>query len=166
MTNLWNKSDLPHKGWTCLEVFDVRANGETSDKAKYETCEMCGNEKIRFVHIMSHAKHPEGLRVGCQCAEKMSGDYANPKEREKELRNCAARREKWLGRKWKTSRKGHPWLKSGDYVVVVCAEGLNPRRYRLFIGERRGQRLYDSENIAKLATFDAIEKMKLIKKSG
>lgn len=160
MSNLWNKPDIPHKGWTCSDVFDVRANDEPPDEVNYETCEMCGNERIRFVHLMRHPEHPTELRVGCQCAEKMSGDYVTPKEREKGLRSRAARREKWLTRKWKMSRKGHPWLKAGDFHIVVCSEGQNPIHYRLFINERRGQRLYPSENTAKLAAFDAIEKMK------
>ena len=143
-----------------MDVFDVRADDESADEANYETCEMCGNERIRFVHLMRHPEHSTELRVGCTCAEKMSGDYATPKEREKGLRSRAARREKWLARKWKTSRKGHPWLKSGAFHIVVCLEGKQTTCYRLFINERRGQRIYDSENAAKLAAFDAIEKMK------
>jgi hypothetical protein len=102
--NLWNKPDIPHKGWTCSDVFDVRANDEPPDEVNYETCEMCGNERIRFVHLMRHSE--------------------------------------------------------GDFHIVVCSEGQNPIHYRLFINERRGQRLYPSENTAKLAAFDAIEKMK------
>lgn len=160
MSSQWNTPNVPHKGWKCLDVVDVRGGGESEDEANYEVCQMCGQERIRFVHIMQHTAMPDGLRVGCICAEKMSDDYVAPKQREREVRNRSTRRSKWLTRKWKVSRNGHPWLKAGDYHVVVCSEGRQPVQYRLFINERRGQRLYPSELTAKLASFDAIEKMK------
>lgn len=164
MSNRWDKPDIPHKGWTCADMFDVRADGESVEEANYEACEMCGNERIRFVHLMRHQQHDGELRVGCVCAEKMSGDYQTPKKREQVLRSRAVRRAKWLTRRWKTSRKGHPWLKAGDFHIVVSQENLNPARYRLYINERRGQRTYNSEDAAKLAAFDAIELMKQRKK--
>lgn len=157
MSGLWNKPDVPHKGWKCLDVVDVRGDGEAEDAA-YEECQMRGQERIRFVHVMHHPAVPEDLRVGCICAEKMSDDYVGPKRRENEVRNRSSRRAKWLTRKWKVSRKGYPWIKAGDYHVVVCAE--KPAQYRLFINEKRGTRVYPSEAAAKLAAFDAIELMK------
>lgn len=81
--NLWNQSDIPHKGWVCVDVID----NETADA----TCEMCGNERIRYVHAMSHPQNNLQLDVGCVCAEKMTNDYVNPKRRERALRNKAAR---------------------------------------------------------------------------
>ena len=65
--NLWDQPDVPHKGWIFLDVIDT----ETAEA----TCEMCGNERIRYVHMMAHADYPERLSVGCVCAEKMSDDY-------------------------------------------------------------------------------------------
>jgi hypothetical protein len=81
--NLWNQADIPHKGWIFLDVIDT----ETAEAI----CEMCGNERIRYVHMMAHADHSERLSVGCVCAEKMSDDYVNPRKRERELRNKTAR---------------------------------------------------------------------------
>ncbi len=80
----------------------VASAGET-DSA---TCQMCGNEKIRYVHIMEHPDLDESFDVGCVCAEKMSGDYEGPKRREAKLRNRAARRTRWLQRKWRVSPRG------------------------------------------------------------
>ena len=165
MTALWNTPNVPHKGWKCIDVVDVRADGESADDAEYEVCQMCGQERIRFVHLMQHAAMPAEMRVGCICAEKMCDDYVAPKQRERELRNRSTRRAKWLTRKWKVSRKGHPWLKAGEYHVVVSSERHHPIHYRLFINERRGQKLYPSESAAKLAAFDAIEQMKKRAKS-
>jgi hypothetical protein len=46
MSGLWSEPNVPHKGWTCLEVEDLRvAEG---------TCEMCTREAIRYVHHMQN----------------------------------------------------------------------------------------------------------------
>jgi hypothetical protein len=160
MSSLWDMPGVPHKGWTCQGVEDVRVDGETPEEAYYRVCEMCGKERIRFVHTMAHPGFDRELRVGCVCAERMSDDYTAPKVRERELRNRSARRAKWLARKWKTSRKGHPWLQAGDFHIVVYSENVTQNRFRLCINQKRGQRTYGSEEAAKLAGFDAIEKMK------
>lgn len=52
--NRWSSAGIPHKGWTCVDVIDLRANGEQPEDTDYATCQMCGNEKIRFVHVMQH----------------------------------------------------------------------------------------------------------------
>ena len=153
-----------HKGWTCVDVFDVRADGALVEETNYETCEMCGNERIRFVHLMRHQEQDGELRVGCVCAEKMSSDYVTPRKREKALRSRADRRAKWLARKWRRSAKGNLWIKVGDYHVVVSAELGQMGRFRGFINNNRGQFLYESEVVAQLALFNAIEKMREIAK--
>jgi len=90
--NRWDQPGVPHKGWHCVDVVDLRADGESADETDDATCQMCGNEKIRYVHIMEHPDLDENFDVGCVCAEKMSGDYEGPKRREAKLRNRAARR--------------------------------------------------------------------------
>lgn len=52
--NRWDQPGVPHKGWHCVDVVDLRADGESADETDYATCQMCGNEKIRYVHIMEH----------------------------------------------------------------------------------------------------------------
>lgn len=61
--NLWDVKGVPHKGWKCEEVIDVGDENLSSDKIEYEQCEMCGNEKIRYVHIMKHDNYFKELRV-------------------------------------------------------------------------------------------------------
>lgn len=73
----------------------VREDGQAKWETDYETCMMCGNEKIRYVHIVEHAEVGEAFRVGCTCAVKMTNDYLNPERRERELRNRANRRINW-----------------------------------------------------------------------
>lgn len=96
--NRWDQPGVPHKRWHCVDVVDLRADGESGDETDYATCPMWGNEKIRYLHIMEHPDLDESFGVGCVCAEKMSGDYEGPRRREAKLRNRAARRPRWLQR--------------------------------------------------------------------
>lgn len=48
----WDQPGVPHKGWHCVDVVDLRADGGPADEIDYATCQMCGNEKIRYVHVM------------------------------------------------------------------------------------------------------------------
>jgi hypothetical protein len=68
--NRWDQPNIPHKGWTCVDVIDLRSGEASSKEADYATCEMCGNERIRYVHIMEHAALEGNLSVGCVCAER------------------------------------------------------------------------------------------------
>ena len=70
MANFWKQHGIPHKGWTLVDVIDVREDGQSEWETDYETCMMCGNEKIRYVHILEHPEVDEEFRVGCTCAEK------------------------------------------------------------------------------------------------
>ena len=49
--NLWDVKGVPHKGWKCEGVIDVGDGASSSDEIEYEQCEMCGNEKIRYLII-------------------------------------------------------------------------------------------------------------------
>jgi hypothetical protein len=73
----WDKPEVPHKGWSFVTMEDA--------KDASCTCEMCGNEHVRYVHIMSHPGH-QTLRVGRICAEKMQNDYLAPRQREQEFK--------------------------------------------------------------------------------
>lgn len=100
---------VPHKGWSLAGVLDLQLD-EGRAFGEYEQCEFCGQEQIRYVHTLAHDEYPDSIRVGCICAERLTEDYVNPKRREGELRNRAARREKWVKREWKASVKGNRFL--------------------------------------------------------
>lgn len=108
---LWDQKGVPQKGWTCEGITDLGS--------PVGQCEMCGREEIRYVHQMAHEDYEGGLDVGCVCAEKMEDDYVNPRRRERDLKNVAARRKRWLTRKWKTSQSGNPYLKTDGFHIVV-----------------------------------------------
>ncbi len=92
--NLWNTLGVPHKAWRCVGVVDLQF--EQGDDYIAEVCEMCGQENLRYIHIMRHDEHEREVRVGCICAGKMEGDYVNPKEREAKLASRFGRRSRWL----------------------------------------------------------------------
>ena len=136
---------MPHKGWHCFDVEDL---GKPT-----HTCEMCGQEQIRFVHYMRHLEHRD-LQVGCICAEKMTEDYVNPKLREQALRNKASRRSRWLSRKWRISAKGNPFIKVKGNHIVAYPFG---QFFRLCINGKMGTINYPTLDAARLRAFDVIE---------
>jgi len=159
MSNHWKQQGIPHKGWTLIDVIDVREDGTEEWETDYESCMMCGNEKIRFVHVVTHKEVNEEFRVGCVCAEKMTNDYFNPKEREKELRSRATRRVTWANKKWKVSKKGNPYLKKDEHILTVFKDKVSGK-YKCKIDERFGTVTYDSLHLAKVGLFNKVEEMK------
>jgi len=140
--NRWDIPDIPHKGWRCMDVYDV---GQPD-----ETCQMCGNERVRFIHLMRHPVYPNELSVGCVCAEKMSEDYIGPKKREKVLRNRARRRDNWLNRTWRVSNKGYEFLNVEGHNVVVFP------RWRYRIDGKLSAKRFVTKDQAKLGAFDEL----------
>jgi hypothetical protein len=119
MNNHWNLPDIPRKGWRLLDVIDIREDGQSVEDTKYEICMMCGNDRIRFVHIVEHDEIGEEFKVGCDCAEKMTNDYVNPLKLERNLRNRAVRRAKWISKEWHFNEKGNQYLKKeGHYFLI------------------------------------------------
>ena len=151
MIGRWDQKGFPHKGWHCVGVADLGGDGPMED-ADYATCEMCGQERIRYVHTMEHPNLADTIDVGCICAGKMSGDYAGAKEREKYLRNKAARKAKWLSRKWRTSAKGNPFLNAEGMNVGIHQAG---RRWGYRIEGRFSISTFPTADEAKLALFEA-----------
>jgi len=153
MSNLWDQPGVPHKGWRCIDVIDIRADGSSADETDYATCQMCGNERIRYVHIMEHDEF-DRLEVGCICAEKMSGDYVNPRQTEAVLRNRAGRKAKWLKRKWRRSAKGNAFINAEGHNLVVFPAKFKPGRWSFGIDGDFSRQTFASEDAAKLAMFD------------
>lgn len=148
----WDQEGLPHKGWAEQKTIDLNPDGR-ADEAAYETCEMCGNERIRFVHVMVHDAVPGPLRVGSVCAGKMTDDYEAARRREERLRSRAGRQKRWLSRAWRQSQKGNPFINVDGHNV-----GIHRTRggwgYR--IDDRFGTRSFASSDEAKLALFDEL----------
>lgn len=116
---------LPLYGWECIEVYDCKENDKD---APLEICELCGCDKVRFVHVMQCDDME--LRVGCICAGVMEGDMIVAKERERLLRNRANRKKNFMKRKWKRVMRGFYTMqykgkrlslrKTGFGAVLIC----------------------------------------------
>ena len=159
MANLWKQSGIPHRGWSLLDVIDVREDGQREDETDYETCMMCGNEKIRYVHIVEHTEIDEEFRVGCMCAEKMTNDYVNPAKREKDLRNKASRRKNWSRKNWQLSKKGNLYLKIEGHLLVIFTD-KKKGKFKVMIDETTGVKSFDTIDQAKIAAFNGVEYFK------
>ena len=150
--NHWDQSGIPHKGWHCSDCHDT--GGEEGDG--YETCQMCGNERIRYVHIMEHQEYPNELRVGCICAGKMSDDYVGPKKREQVLRNKASKRSNLFKRKWKISFMGNEYLKISNRRIVIMKNLYSPG-WEYAIGVQWSKGNFSTSDEAKRAAFDQLQ---------
>jgi hypothetical protein len=116
---LWSTPKFPHRGWTFVDIIDLNPDEEPSENVNYESCEVCGQYPIRFVHTLDHDDWPEPVDVGCVCAEHLTEDYVNPRAHEKELRRRATSRSRWLRRRWRTSSRGNPYLNLKGHRMAV-----------------------------------------------
>jgi len=153
----WDKPGIPHRGWWTVDVIDLNPDEEPADQVDYATCEMCDHHPIRYVHVLDHPGH-DRLEVGRICAQRMTGDYVGPRRREQALRNRAARRSKWLGRRWRTSSKGNFYLEDKGVNLGVFASPYHPGRWGARIGKRFGRGTYATSEAAKLALFEEYER--------
>lgn len=159
MANFWNTPGVPHKGWSLIDVIDVREDWQSEEETDYKACMMCGNEKIRYVHLLEHPDIDEQFEVGCVCAEKMTNDYYNPLRREKELRNRTNRRNNWLKRDWRTSAKGNPFLKMDGHNIGIYYD-KKTAQYKCRVDDIFGKKGYPTTREAKMALFKNVEYLK------
>lgn len=117
----WNKSDIPQKGWEYIGMEDLGDNVYPGDSIPYEQCEMCGKEKIRYVHLLRHPDYIGEIRVGCECASKMTMDYVTPGEQERNLRNRANRRKNFMRQEWhrKPETGNYTMRYKGDQITIA-----------------------------------------------
>lgn len=159
----WDREGIPHKGWIYVDVIDLGEGLLPGEQIEYAVCEMCGQDKIRYVHILRHPEVDELLHVGCECAAKMLSDYVNPLEREKNLRNKLKRRETFLRRKWTYKPD------TGNYTIRYKGEYITIMKSRFGVGwgvvfhgvrrwEYRGEKIRDLDT-AKLAAFELFDEL-------
>lgn len=155
---MWNNPGIPHKDWTCIDVIDLKEDGNS----EYEKCEMCGNENVRFIHVMKHADVPYSLRVGCVCAEKMSDDYVNPRKYESALRNKAKRKAYFNSIPWKYNpiKKTYSKKYKDTYITILYSKYGN---YGIFfqgskIWKHNGRNIKSFE-LAESVAFEEFEEL-------
>lgn len=158
MSNQWDKPGIPHKGWELIDVEDIREAGQSEYDTHYEQCMICGNEKIRYVHILEHPEIEQQYRVGCICAEKLTNDYVNPRKRENYLKNKAERKKTWIKRDWRVSIKGNRYMNIDKHNVGIIR--LDNKKYKCRIDSKFGSICYDTLKEAKIGLFNKIEDLK------
>lgn len=154
----WDNPGIPHKGWTLVGCVDLGEGVYGDDEIEYETCEMCHNEKIRYVHILTHPNYPGEIHVGCDCACKMTEDYITHPEDERRLRNRANRRRNFLKQEWTKNHNGNWVLRyKGDHITAIERNGYYGFAcHGKWVWYYRGRRINDLQTL-KLAAFDAFD---------
>ena len=111
----------PLENWSCTEVED----GETADFI----CELCGCDRVRFIHVMAHADYDGVLQVGCVCAGYMEGDLIAAKERDDAARRKSSRRANFRKKVW-TENSENKWsVKYKHHFVSVEREEFRGRDF-------------------------------------
>ncbi len=154
----WDILGIPHIGWTLVRCIDLGENVSGDDEIEYETCEMCHNEKIRYVHVLTHPDFPGEIRVGCDCACKMTEDYVTHPENEKRLRNRASRKRNFLKQEWTRNYNGN-WILhyKGERITAIERNGGYGFVYHnRWVWDFKDQRIRDL-NTLKLAAFDVFD---------
>jgi hypothetical protein len=159
MSNRWNTLNIPHKGWVLLDVIDIREDGQSEEETDYETCMMCNNERIRYVHIVMHSEVKEEFKVGCVCAEKMTNDYLTPKKLEKKLKQRTAKRINWVKKIWKSTENGNYTLNYQEHRLLIFKD-QKTKKYKCKIGEVWGKKSFDNMEQAKNAVYNGIDYLK------
>jgi hypothetical protein len=159
MRNSWDIPNIPHKGWSIVDVVDIREDGQNEDETDYQTCMMCNNDRIRYVHIVCHPNVETYYEVGCICAEKMTGDYVNPKQLEKRLKQRTARRINWVKKPWKRSEKGNYFLNFEEHQLLIFKDS-ETKKFKCKIGDVWGKKTFETIEQAKHAVFNGIDYLK------
>lgn len=159
----WNKEGIPHKGWRYVDVEDVCEGVVGDEERVYEQCQMCRNERIRYVHILQHPEFDGMIRVGCDCASKMTDDYVNPQQREKDLRNRVNRKRNFLKQDWRLNpRTGNPVLHYKGEIVTIMRSQYGTNYGIMYRGKPvwkyQGRYIYDLDT-AKQAAFELFDEL-------
>lgn len=153
----WDNPGVPHKGWTLVDYIDIREDA-VDDDFEYETCEMCHNERIRYVHILTHPDYEGEIRVGCDCACKMTEDYVTHPEHERQMKNRVARRNNFLKQEWQQNSKGNWVLRyKGERITAIRRNGNYGFVYNnQWVWKYKGQQINDLQTL-KLAAFEIFD---------
>lgn len=82
-------------------------------------CELCGCNKVRYVHVMEHDDYFERVYVGCICAGIMEGDIIAAQKRDRKMKNRTRRKRHFPYRKWKATRNGGLFIEyRGKYAFI------------------------------------------------
>lgn len=148
--NQSNKPDIPCRGWLCEQVYYVQEGNPDI----HEVCQICGNDRVRFVFVLSHPEYPEKLKADSACVEKLMDNYVDPVIREKELLNRHRRRLNWLAMPWRLSQQGNDYMNILGYNITIFEDKHKAGKWGYHIAGGANRKLFDTKDSAKLAVFD------------
>lgn len=131
----------PLSGWYCVDVIDVA--DEDGGIVSFATCELCHCNKVRYIHVMHHDDFFEDVEVGCICAGIMEGDILAAKERERQMKNRAKRKQNFPCRKWHQTRTGNYYLTYKGKRIFINRSRYNPNCYGV---QMDGQSIWSYKN--------------------
>jgi hypothetical protein len=143
----------PLYGWVCVDVVDLGS-------AEF-TCELCGYDPIRYVHIMVHSEWQGVFRVGCVCDGTMSGDMLAAKHRDRAARLKSSRKSAFLKKQWKEHSAGYMVLNTRIRIIAEKDSFSGREFYKVTVGGEQYQwwnnRRVESLAEAKLLAFEVLE---------
>lgn len=101
----------PLEGWYCVGMID--------EETPTFVCELCGCEKVRYVHIMHHEDFERELYVGCICAGVMEDNILAAKDRDRKMKNRAKRKKHFPNRRWDFMCDGSFFLYYNGYRITI-----------------------------------------------
>ena len=154
----WN---APLSGWECLHMYDVEGDDNDLECINLFTCELCNCSQVRYVHVMHHSEYFEEISVGCICAGIMEGDIFTAKERERQMKNRAKRKENYLKRGWHWSANGNRTIRYKNHQLTIIPSRYDNGGYGVVIDGKsvwryKGKQITNTLS-ATLTAFDLID---------
>lgn len=149
----WKNPTFPKSEWELIGIEIVKI-GEDS-----EICQMCCYKKIRNVYIMKHKRMNDTLRVGCECARKISRSPEYIDKTEKTLKELMKQEKKFSKKTWTLNLNGSYYLKFDNYFLLIYS---NNNKYKIKVTNNTikqdfwGVKEYDSFDDAKTNAYEAL----------
>ena len=141
---IWNKKNLPHKGWMNIGVEDLEVPSHK--------CEMCGKEDIRYVHAVKHPLVEDVFLVGCKCAEELSNDYTTPKAQLK----LAKKKTRWIENSWESEENFDYEFKKINRKTTQVGVYKVGSQYEYHVNLIPSNERYDTITQAKAKLYDEV----------
>lgn len=156
--NEWN---APLSDWKCIHTYDVMDGDDKWEDAGLFTCELCDCPQVRYVHVMYHENYFEEIHVGCICAGIMEGDVLAAKERERQMKNRAKRKQNYLKRQWQRRENGNRALRYKNHWITIMASKFDNGGYGVRCDDQslwryKGKKI-DNFQVAVHAAFDLLD---------
>lgn len=144
----------PHSGWICEDV-------EIMKDATF-TCDLCGYDRIKYVHIMIHPQWNGEFRVGCVCDGTMSGNMLAAQERDDAAKRKESRKRAFLKKQWVEHQAGFMVLPKTRRTITAETDSFRGREfYKVIVGGEPYQwwenRRIETLEAAKAVVFEVLE---------